>query len=86
MERWPQRRKLRRYPATPEGTESWGQAAARRNAEMVAAKPHRVFCVHTNLDASKGSAMTSDMLKRAGIRFHLVTVTQAGAVVSVEER
>lgn len=86
MERWPTRRVLRRFPADPVGDESWGQAAARCNAAMVAAKPHRAYCVHENLDASKGSVMTAGMLTRAGIRYHYVRVSPAGAVTSVEER
>lgn len=86
MERWPARRVLRRFPADPVGDESWGQAAARRNAAMVAAKPHRVYCCHTDLDASKGSAMTAGMLTRAGIRFFYTKVSMSGQVLSVEER
>lgn len=83
---WPDTRRVRRFPPTPVGDESWATAAARRNAEMVALKPDRALCVHENLDASRGSIITADCLKRAGIPFRYVRVSGAGAVVSVEER
>lgn len=87
MQRWPEKRRgMRWFPPEPKEGESWAQAAGRRNAEMVATKPDRVYCVHENLDASKGSSMTAKMLTEAGIRFWLVTVSQAGAVLKVEER
>lgn len=87
MQRWPEgRRGMRWFPPEPKDGETWAQAAGRRNAEMVAAKPDRAYCVHENLDASKGSSMTAKMLTDAGIRFHLATVSQAGAVLKVEER
>ena len=79
-------RSVRWFPAEPHGQETWAQAAGRRNREMVEAKPQRAYCIHTNLDASKGSAMTADMLKQAGIQFWLVTVKPSGEVVSVEVR
>lgn len=87
MEAWPEdSRRVRWFPPEPKAGETWAQAAARRNREMVEAKPHRVYCVHSNLNASKGSSMTAGFLKEAGIPFWLVTITPAGAVVSVEER
>lgn len=86
METWPERRKVRWFPPEPKGDETWAQAAGRRNREMVEAKPERAYCIHTDLDSSKGSSMTVDLLKSAGIPFWYIRVTQAGAVVSVEER
>jgi hypothetical protein len=87
MRRWDEkRRRIRWFPPEPEGEETWAQAAARRNRAMVEAGPQRVYCVHTNLDASKGSSMTADFLKAAGIPFWYVQATTAGALVGVEER
>lgn len=83
---WPDTRRGRRFPPEQQGEESWGAAAARRNAAMVAAKPDRVLCFHENLDMSKGSAMTAEMLKAAAIPFRYVRVTSAGELVSVEDR
>lgn len=83
---WPDTRRVRRFPPAPVGDESWGTAAARRNAEMVALKPDKALCVHENLDASRGSIITADCLKRAGIPFRYVRVSSSGAVLSVEER
>lgn len=83
---WPDTRRVRRFPPTPVGDESWGTAAARRNAEMVALKPDRALCVHENLDASRGSIITADCLKRAGIVYRYVRVTSSGAVIEVTER
>lgn len=86
MEKWPERRRVRRFPVEQRDGESWGHAAARRNAAMVAARPHRAYCIHTDLDSSTGSRMTAEMLQNATIRFWYVRVTQAGAVLSVESR
>lgn len=83
---WPDTRRCRRFPPTPVGDESWARAAGRRNAEMVALKPYRALCFHENLDMSKGSSITAECLKRAGIPFRYVRVSGAGAVLSVEER
>lgn len=83
---WPDTRRVRRFPPTPVGDESWGAAAARRNAEMVALRPDRALCFHENLDASRGSIITAECLKRAGISFRYVRVASSGAVVTVEER
>lgn len=81
-----ERRAVRWFPPEPQGDETWAQAAGRRNREMVEARPERVYCVHTELDSSKGSSMTASLLKSAGIPFWYIRVTPAGAVVSVEER
>jgi hypothetical protein len=83
---WTETRRVKRFPPEQQDGESWGQAAARRNAEMVAMRPDRALCFHENLDMSKGSAMTADFLQRAGVRFRYVRLTSAGAVVSVEDR
>lgn len=89
METWPERRRVRRFPpdvrpgATPE---EWARAARDRNLAMVQAKPDRVYCLHANLDSSKGSRMTAEMLQNAGISFAYVRVSSAGAVLSVEMR
>lgn len=83
---WPDTRRCRRFPPTLIGDESWAQAAGRRNAEMVALRPDRALCFHENLDMSKGSSITAECLKRAGIPFRYVRLSGAGAVLSVEER
>lgn len=83
---WPERRKMRWFPPEPQGDETWAQAAARRDVEMAEARPDRSYCVHTDLDASKGSIITARALTERGIRFWYVRVTQAGALVSVEVR
>lgn len=88
MQKWWEypRKRVRWFPPEPVGDETWAQAAGRRNREMVGARPERAYCVHTDLDSSKGSSMTASLLQSAGIRFWYVRVTQAGALVSVEER
>lgn len=86
MEAWPERRRVRRFPVEQRPGESWGQAADRRNGEMVAARPHRAYCVHTDLDASKGSSITAGYLTAAGIPYWYVRVTPAGELVSVAQR
>jgi len=79
-------RRMRWFPPEPNEGETWAQAAGRRNREMVEAKPDRAYCIHTDLDSSKGSSMTAAFLREAGISYWYVRVTQAGALVSVEER
>jgi hypothetical protein len=86
MEGWPARRRLKRFPVEQRAGESWGQAAARRNAAMVAARPRRAYAIHTDLDASKGSSMTASFLTSAGIPYWYVRVRQSGELVSVEQR
>lgn len=81
-----EKRRMRWFPPEPQGDETWAQAAGRRNREMVEAKPERVYCVHTDLDSSKGSSITASLLTSAGIPCWYIRVTQAGAVASVEER
>jgi hypothetical protein len=87
MEAWPEtQRRMRWFPPEPKGGETWAQAAARRNREMVEAKPDRAYCIHTDLDASRGSSMTASLLKSAGLPFWYVRCSPAGAVLSVELR
>lgn len=87
MEAWPEeQRRVRWFPPEPKDGETWAQAAGRRNREMVEARPERAYCVHTNLEASKGSSMTAGLLTSAGIPYWYIRVSPAGAVVSVEER
>ena len=83
---WPDTRRCRRFPPEQGEGESWGVAAARRNAAMVALRPDRALCFHTDLDRSKGSAMTAEFLKRAGLGYRYVKLSNAGEVLSVEER
>lgn len=87
MEAWPENaRRMRWFPPESQGDETWAQAAGRRNRDMVEAKPDRAYCVHTDLDASRGSSMTASLLTSAGIPYWYIRVTQAGAVASVEQR
>lgn len=83
---WPATRRVRRFPPNPEGAETWAQAAARRNAEMVAMRPDVSLCFHENLDMSRGSAMTAEFLKRAGLTFTYCRVSGAGELLGVERR
>lgn len=83
---WPSTRRVRRFPPNPEGSETWAQAAARRNAEMVAMRPDVSLCFHENLDMSRGSAMTAEFLKRAGLSFTYIRVSGAGELLGVERR
>lgn len=87
MEAWPEaRRRIRWFPPEPKPGETWAMAAARRDIEMAEARPDRAYCVHTDLDASKGSIITARALTERGIPYVYVRVTQAGALVSVETR
>lgn len=83
---WPDTRRCRRFPPEQAEGESWGQAAARRNAAMVARRPDRALCFHTDLDRSRGSSMTAEFLKKAGLGFRYVRLSGAGEVLTVEER
>jgi hypothetical protein len=91
MEEWPKEKRSVRW-FQPERLQaeqpglSWGAAAARRDVAMAEAKPERAYCVHTNLEASKGSIITAQALHRLGIGFWYVRVTPAGAVFSIERR
>lgn len=88
MQKWWEypRKRVRWFPPEPQGDETWAQAAGRRNREMVEAKPDRAYCIHTDLDSSKGSSMTASLLISAGITYWYIRVSQAGALVSVERR
>lgn len=86
MSRWPERRRVRWFPPEPQEGETWPQAAGRRNREMVEARPDRAYCVHTDLDSSKGSRMTADLLTAAGLNYWYVRVSEAGAVLEVTLR
>jgi hypothetical protein len=88
MRKWwkQEKRHVRWFPPEPWDGETWGQAAARRDIEMAEARPDRAYCVHTDLDASKGSIITAWALADRGIRFWYVRVTMAGDIVSMEER
>jgi len=83
---WPDTRRCRRFPPEQGPDESWGQAAARRNAAMVALRPDRALCFHTDLDRSRGSAMTAEFLTKAGLHYRNVKLSNAGEVLTVEER
>lgn len=93
METWPEaradgsrRRSVRWFPVEPEGQETWAAAAHRRSVAMGRAKPDRAYCIHTDLDSSKGSIITADELKKAGRPFWYVRTKQSGELVSVELR
>lgn len=86
METWPERRTLRRIRLDPQPGETREQTEGRRNGAMVAARPHRTYCVHTDLDASVESRGTAAFLTAAGIPYVYVRVTPAGDLVSVEQR
>lgn len=78
---------VRRFPVEHAATEeTWDAAADRRSAAFVAAKPHRIYCLHPRLDTSGGSLRTAKALTQAGIRFWHVQVTVGGGVIGVEER
>lgn len=99
MEAWPEktedgkrRRHVRWFPpepkrdATGNEVETWGQAAARRDVEMADARPDRSYCIHTDLDSSKGSIITADALRERLLSFWYLRVTPTGDLVSVEQR
>jgi hypothetical protein len=91
MESWPEEQRRMRW-FKPEDVQaknlgmSWAQAAAMRDVAMAEARPDRAYCVHTDLDASKGSIITARALTERGVPYWYVRVTQAGAFVAVEER
>lgn len=91
MEAWPaEQRRIRWFkPEEAQAKQpalSWARAAAMRDVEMAEARPDRSYCVHTDLDNSKGSIITARALHERGLPYWYVRVTPAGAVVSVEER
>jgi hypothetical protein len=53
---------------------------------MADAKPDWAVCVHTNLDASAGSAITALAMQERQQPFAYVKVSSAGAVLEVEWR
>ena len=83
---WPDRKRMRWHEVMPGPGEDWGTAAVRRDLEMAEDSPDRCYCVHTDLDASKGSAVAARALSRLSIPLNYVRVTQAGALVSVQLR
>lgn len=78
--------RVRWFRVEPKPGESWGAAAARRDIAMAEARPHRAYCIHTNLDASKGSIITARALERLGIGYWYVRVSASGKVESIERR
>lgn len=82
----PRHARVLRFPVQQAAGESWAMAAARRNQAMVKQLPDRAYCLHTDLDASKGSTITAGFLKAARLPFWYVRLTPAGKLVSVEER
>lgn len=86
MLEWPERRRIRRFPVEQQPGETWGKAAARRDVAMAEARPDRAFCIHSDLDSSKGSIITARALKDRRIPFWYVTVSASGNVLGVEKR
>ena len=68
------------------GVEPYDVAEERRNAAIIAAQPHRIYCVHPHLDRAGASLNLANALTRAGLRFWHIHVTHGGAVANVEER
>lgn len=83
---WPATRRVRRFPPEPHAGETWAAAAVRRNSEMVSMRPDFGLCFHTDPNLGRGSADTARKLKAAGLGFRLVLMSQAGAVLKVEDR
>lgn len=83
---WPERRRIRRFLVDQQGTETWGQAAARRDVAMADARPDRAFCVHSDLESSRGSIITARALAARGIRFWYVQTSSSGSVLKVQMR
>ncbi len=87
MQRWPEtRRKLRWFPPEPKEGETWAQAAHRRDVEMAEARPDRAYCVHSDLDRSKGSIITAKALKERGLGYWYCRISQSGELLGVERR
>lgn len=87
METWPEsQRRVRRFPVRPKDGEAWKVAAAKRDVAMAEAKPDLAYCIHTDLDHSKGSIITAHALQDRQRRFWYVRVSPAGELLSVEER
>lgn len=86
---WPERRVLRRYPvdAPPGAThQEWSRAAAKRDVAMADARPDRAFCIHTDLDSSKGSIITARALTARRIGYWYVQTSASGSVLKVQKR
>ena len=86
MLEWPERRRIRRFPVEQKEGETWGKAAARRDWAMAEARPDRAFCIHSDLDSSKGSIITARALKDRRIPFAYIRVSAAGSVLEVQKR
>lgn len=86
MLEWPERRRIRRFPVEQKEGETWGKAAARRDWAMAEARPDRAFCIHSDLDSSKGSIITARALKDRRIRYDYIRVSAAGSVLEVQKR
>lgn len=86
MLEWPERRRIRRFPVEQQPGETWGKAAARRDWAMAEARPDRAFCIHSDLDSSKGSIITARALKDRRIPFWYVRVSASGSVLEVQKR
>lgn len=83
---WPERRRIRRFPVEQKDGETWGKAAARRDVAMAEARPDRAFCIHTDMDSSKGSIITARALKDRRIPFWYVRTSASGSVLEVQKR
>lgn len=79
-------RGVRRFPVEPKNGETWGAAAIRRDGEMVALKPERALCFHTDPGLGKGSAATARMLTAAGLHYVFIHLTVDGQVLNREGR
>lgn len=92
MEVWPEaRRRVRWFPPEPKekpggGMESWPEAAGRRNVEMASALPERAYCLHTDLDSSKGSSITANAILKRGWGFWYCRLAASGELISIERR
>lgn len=65
---------------------SWAQAAAMRDVAMAQARPERAYCVHTDLDSSRGSIITANALTELGLPFWYVRCSAAGELLEVQLR
>lgn len=92
MERWPEaQRRVRWFPPEPKekpggGMETWAEAAARRDVEMAAALPERAYCMHTDVDSSRGSIITARALTERRISWWYCRVSASGELLAVEQR
>lgn len=86
MLEWPERRRIRRFPVEQKEGETWGKAAARRDVAMAEARPDRAFCIHTDLDSSKGSIITARALTARRVGYWYVQTSASGSVLKVQKR